>query len=120
MNHVDFCYWLQGYIDRGGLNPAPDQWTMIKKKLDEVFKTFTPQPWTDGMEVQKAPEKVEPTPATLDPDKIKKILEDLPKLTPNPPAIFPGILPAPSYLPPPRVPQYQPGEIWLNNAPRLG
>jgi hypothetical protein len=65
MHQVDFCYWLQGYVEMGGGSPNETQWKMIKDHLAEVFRKVTPTGWTDkGVGQEKLPVEASPAPAT--------------------------------------------------------
>ena len=45
MNHDQFAYWLQGFVEmNGGKEPTKAQWKMIKDHLQLCFKKMTPPP----------------------------------------------------------------------------
>ena len=52
MNHNEFTYWLQGFIEmNGGKEPTKAQWKMIKDHLQLCFKKMTPplMPYAAGV-----------------------------------------------------------------------
>ena len=43
MNHTEFTYWLQGFVEmNGGKDPTKEQWRMIKDHLQTCFVKVTP------------------------------------------------------------------------------
>jgi hypothetical protein len=43
MNHDQFTYWLQGFVEmNGGKEPTKSQWKMIKDHLNLCFCKITP------------------------------------------------------------------------------
>ena len=43
MNHDQFTYWLQGFVEmNGGKDPTKEQWRMIKDHLQTCFVKVTP------------------------------------------------------------------------------
>ncbi len=43
MNHDQFTYWLQGFVEmNGGKEPTKQQWQMIKDHLKLCFNKVTP------------------------------------------------------------------------------
>lgn len=43
MTPIDFCYWLQGWVEmEGGKKPNLQQWKMITEHLGLVFQKVTP------------------------------------------------------------------------------
>ena len=52
MNHDQFTYWLQGFVEmNGGKEPTKAQWQMIKDHLQLCFIKMTPplQPYAKGV-----------------------------------------------------------------------
>lgn len=52
MNHDQFTYWLQGFVEmNNGHYPSPEQWQMIKDHLKLCFNKMTPplQPYARGV-----------------------------------------------------------------------
>ena len=52
MNHDQFAYWLQGFVEmNGGKEPTKAQWKMIKDHLQLCFKKMTPplMPYAKGV-----------------------------------------------------------------------
>lgn len=52
MNHDQFTYWLQGFVEmNGGKEPTKQQWQMIKDHLQLCFNKVTPslQPYAKGV-----------------------------------------------------------------------
>ena len=52
MNHDQFAYWLQGFVEmNGGKEPTKAQWKMIKDHLQLCFKKLTPplMPYAKGV-----------------------------------------------------------------------
>ena len=42
MTDMQFCYWLQGFVELNGGEPTPEQWKSIKEHLQTVFVKVTP------------------------------------------------------------------------------
>ena len=52
VNHDQFAYWLQGFVEmNGGKEPTKAQWKMIKDHLQLCFKKMTPplMPYAKGV-----------------------------------------------------------------------
>jgi hypothetical protein len=50
MNHDQFIYWLQGFVEmNGGKEPTKEQWKMIKDHLQLCFVKITPPMMETGL-----------------------------------------------------------------------
>lgn len=85
MTAHEFSIWLNGYVELGGKTPDDAQWKMITEHLKLVFNKVTPElgdksTWED--------KKVSGGNTILGkPDDIKKIMDSIRSLPPQPPVV---------------------------------